>query len=95
MRAHTRADSPDDFAATLAKRKKLFVFCDGTWQDGINNKSPLTNVAMLARCLEPIDSDGGPQTVYHNNGVGNVTSTPTQVIDGMTGRGKHEVCTRS
>ncbi|GAP84728.1 hypothetical protein SAMD00023353_0800290 [Rosellinia necatrix] len=64
--------------------RKLFVFCDGTWQDGINNNRPLTNVATLARCLQRSD----PQIiVYYDNGIGNVTSAFAQLIDGATGRG--------
>ena len=73
--------------------KRLFVLCDGTWQDGINNNSPLTNVATLARCLQPTDSQGHLQIVYYDGGVGNVTSMPAQFIDGATGRG--ETCTEN
>ncbi|KAI8965434.1 hypothetical protein F5Y11DRAFT_313117 [Daldinia sp. FL1419] len=68
-------------------RKRLFVFCDGTWKDGVNNQRPLTNVATLARCLQGIADDGYLQLVYYDNGVGNSTSKPAQVIDGVTGRG--------
>ncbi|KAI0908760.1 hypothetical protein F4824DRAFT_490893 [Ustulina deusta] len=67
--------------------KKLFVFLDGTWQDGVNNNSPLTNVATLARCLQSQASDGSLQMVYYSSGVGNGTSRPVQAIDAMTGRG--------
>ncbi|TRX89460.1 hypothetical protein FHL15_009629 [Xylaria flabelliformis] len=67
--------------------KKLFVFLDGTWQDGVNNNSPLTNVATLARCLQSQASDGSLQIVYYSSGVGNGTSKPSQVIDAVTGRG--------
>ncbi|KAI8952094.1 hypothetical protein F4801DRAFT_541904 [Xylaria longipes] len=67
--------------------KKLFVFLDGTWQDGVNNNSPLTNVATLARCLQSQASDGSLQIVYYSSGVGNGTSKPAQVIDAATGRG--------
>ncbi len=44
-------------------RKRLFVLCDGTWQDGVNNRSRLSNVATLARCLDSIDNDGCLQMV--------------------------------
>jgi uncharacterized protein (DUF2235 family) len=88
MELHPHGENPHEVTATLDTKKRLFAFCDGTWQDGINNKSPLTSVATLARCLEPIDSDGCPQTVYYDSGVGNVTNTPPQVVDAITGRGK-------
>ncbi|KAI1110666.1 hypothetical protein F5Y14DRAFT_465379 [Nemania sp. NC0429] len=68
-------------------RKRLFVFCDGTWQDGVNSKRPLTNVATLARCLEGVADDNYLQLVYYDNGVGNATSLSTQIVDGATGRG--------
>ncbi|KAI0166759.1 hypothetical protein GGR52DRAFT_555423 [Hypoxylon sp. FL1284] len=68
-------------------RKRLFVFCDGTWKDGVNNQRPLTNVATLARCLEGVSDDGYLQMVYYDNGVGNATSSPAKLIDGATGRG--------
>ncbi|KAH8753783.1 hypothetical protein F5882DRAFT_385602 [Hyaloscypha sp. PMI_1271] len=70
-----------------AKKKRLFVFCDGTWQDGVNNSTPLTNVATLARCLAPYDEDGYLQIAYYDSGVGNATSLPAQLIDAATGRG--------
>ncbi|KAI1775435.1 hypothetical protein F4818DRAFT_49925 [Hypoxylon cercidicola] len=68
-------------------QKRLFIFCDGTWQDGVNNKRPLTNVATLARCLEGVSDDNYLQIVYYDNGVGNATTVPARVIDGATGRG--------
>ncbi|KAI1126445.1 hypothetical protein F5Y10DRAFT_293836 [Nemania abortiva] len=67
--------------------KKLFVFLDGTWQDGVNKNSPLTNVATLARCLQSRDSDGALQIVYYSSGIGNGTSRPAQLVDAATGRG--------
>jgi uncharacterized protein (DUF2235 family) len=70
--------------------KRLFVFCDGTWQDGTNNNGPLTNVATLARSLQTTDSDDTLQIVYYDGGVGNVTSRVAQFIDGATGRGRYQ-----
>ncbi|KAI1359650.1 hypothetical protein F5Y08DRAFT_319071 [Xylaria arbuscula] len=69
------------------QKKRLFILCDGTWQDGVNSKYPLTNVATLARCLSPVDEDNCLQLVYYDNGVGNVTSKISVGIDGATGRG--------
>ncbi|KAK6957894.1 hypothetical protein Daesc_000683 [Daldinia eschscholtzii] len=68
-------------------RKRLFIFCDGTWQDGVNSRRRLTNVATLARCLEGMADDNYLQTVYYDNGVGNATSKPAKLVDGATGRG--------
>jgi len=79
----------DDDAIENVKstRRRLFVFCDGTWQDGVNSGQAPTNVATLARCLEPVADDGYLQISYYDSGVGNVTSKPAQLIDGATGRG--------
>ncbi|OCL14467.1 hypothetical protein AOQ84DRAFT_258435, partial [Glonium stellatum] len=32
--------------------KRLFVCCDGTWQNASGTVAPLTNVARLARCVD-------------------------------------------
>lgn len=71
-------------------KKRLFVFCDGTWQDGVNNNKPLTNVATLARCLERYDEKRLQQIAYYDSGVGNATSLPAQLIDAATGRGEDD-----
>jgi uncharacterized protein (DUF2235 family) len=67
--------------------RRLFIFCDGTWQDGVNNGQVPTNVATLARCLKPVADDGYLQISYYDGGVGNGTSRLAQLVDGATGRG--------
>ncbi|KAI5866352.1 hypothetical protein GGS23DRAFT_383539 [Durotheca rogersii] len=66
--------------------KRLFIFCDGTRQDGVNANRPLTNVATLARCLNGVADDDYLQTVYYDNGVGSASSPIAKLIDGATGR---------
>ncbi|KAM0271865.1 hypothetical protein ACHAQH_008965 [Verticillium albo-atrum] len=68
-------------------KKRFFICCDGTWQDGVNNKAPLTNVARFARCIAPFSNDGFLQIVYYDSGVGNGNAWSTPAIDGATGRG--------
>lgn len=68
-------------------RKRLFVFCDGTWQDGVNKNQALTNVGTLARCLEGVVEDDYLQIVYYDSGVGNGTGCISRGVDGATGRG--------
>lgn len=70
-----------------ATPRRLFVFCDGTWQDGVNSGCAPTNIATLARCLKPVADDGYLQISYYDSGLGNGTSKPAQLIDGATGRG--------
>ncbi|KAJ3577782.1 hypothetical protein NPX13_g2783 [Xylaria arbuscula] len=70
-----------------AVRKRLFIFCDGTWQDSVNKARPLTNVATLARCLDNVAEDGYLQVSYYDNGVGDRYNPLDNVIDGATGRG--------
>jgi len=85
----THRHKPNVRALNASKRiqKRLCVFCDGTWQDGVNKTKPLTNVGTLARCLAPIDRDGCLQLVYYDSGVGTSASRLAQLIDGATGRG--------
>ncbi|MBD2308523.1 DUF2235 domain-containing protein [Chroococcidiopsis sp. FACHB-1243] len=48
--------------------KRLIVCCDGTWQ---NLSSPYpTNVVKIAQAIEPIDSNGIPQLVFYDEGIG-------------------------
>lgn len=49
-------------------RKRLAVFCDGTWND--LRMANLTNVARLAKCVEPRGWDGRRQVVFYDSGVG-------------------------
>jgi uncharacterized protein (DUF2235 family) len=92
MAPHKHKSDPEaENSTTINVRKRLFVFFDGTWQDGVNNKTPLTNVATLARCLKPVDTDGCFQLAHYSSGVGNGTSIPAQFIDAATGRGTASV----
>lgn len=48
--------------------KRLIVCCDGTWQ---NLSSPYpTNVVKIAQAIAPIDSNGIPQLVFYDAGIG-------------------------
>lgn len=69
-------------------KKRIFICCDGTWNDGVNNSGPATNVARFARCIKSVADDGYLQLVYYDNGVGNGTDKFSQFVDGMTGRGE-------
>jgi len=53
------------------QRKRLVVFCDGTWND--LRMRQLTNVARLAKCVEPRGWDGRRQVVFYDSGVGVAT----------------------
>ena len=87
MATHGHEDSQSGRDRANAIRMRLFILCDGTWQDGVNKTRPLTNVATLARCIAPIDDDGCLQVIYYDGGVGNSAGAPSQLIDGATGRG--------
>lgn len=73
-------------------KKRLFVCCDGTWQDAISTDYTLTNVARLSRCIKSVSSedDGDPvlQIVYYRTGIGRGTSMVGRAVDGLTGRGR-------
>ncbi|KAK2785323.1 hypothetical protein FQN52_008519 [Onygenales sp. PD_12] len=67
--------------------KRFFICCDGTWEDGINNRGPITHVSRLARCINNVAWDGYLQVVYYDGGVGNGTDLVAQAVDAATGRG--------
>jgi uncharacterized protein (DUF2235 family) len=87
MATHRHKFNPRAIDIAREVRKRLLVFSDGTWQDGVNKTRPLTNVATLARCLAPVDGDGCLQISYYDGGVGNSAGRLSQLIDGATGRG--------
>ncbi|KAK0707054.1 hypothetical protein B0T26DRAFT_815215 [Lasiosphaeria miniovina] len=87
MAQHEHEIDSQALAVAREIKKRLFVLCDGTWQDGVNKTRPLTNVATLARCLTPIDNDGCLQVVYYDSGIGNASGALSKVVDGAFGRG--------
>jgi len=48
--------------------KRLIVCCDGTWQD-LESSYP-SNVVKIAQAIEPVASDGIPQVVFYDAGIG-------------------------
>ena len=58
-----KAESPE---------KRLFICCDGTWEDSNNSDQPITNVTRIARCIPSKDSEGVLQIVYYQSGIGTV-----------------------
>lgn len=72
----------------VAPGKRLVVCCDGTWNDSVSTKSPLTNVSRISRCIKAVsDRDGVLQIVYYQTGVGTGTSKIGKNVDGAIGRG--------
>jgi uncharacterized protein (DUF2235 family) len=73
--------------------KRIAVFCDGTWntpdklKDG---KRCQTNVVKMANALKPVSTDGKPQVLYYDAGIGSEGSLIRRVYDGATGTGISE-----
>ena len=61
---------------TLKNMKRLIVCCDGTWQE-LECPYP-TNVVKIAQAIEPLASDGTPQVVFYDEGIGTGGSTHVQ-----------------
>ena len=61
--------------------KRLIVCCDGTWQD-LESPYP-SNVVKIAQAIEPVASDGIPQVVFYDAGIG----TEGGIIDSLMGGG--------
>ncbi len=58
--------------------KRLVVCCDGTWQD-LESPYP-SNVVKLTQGIKPVASDGTPQIVFYDAGIG----TESQKLSGGT-----------
>lgn len=75
----------------MALRKKIAIFCDGTWND-LSLETP-TNVVRLAKSVAAVSQKGEPQIVYYDEGVGvgagigRVTDSLTKYVGGALGRG--------
>jgi uncharacterized protein (DUF2235 family) len=56
-------------------KKRLFVCCDGTGNNAVQQKhEETTNVARFARCVKPVGTDEALQVVYYREGIGIVDS---------------------
>lgn len=62
--------------------KRLVVCCDGTWQE-LTSPYP-SNVVKLAQAVKPTASDGIPQIVFYDEGIG---SDSHKLLGGATGLG--------
>jgi uncharacterized protein (DUF2235 family) len=58
--------------------KRLIVCCDGTWQD-LESPYP-SNVVKLSQAVKPVATDGTPQIVFYDAGIG----TESQKLSGGT-----------
>uniref|UniRef100_A0A8H7YAL2 T6SS Phospholipase effector Tle1-like catalytic domain-containing protein n=1 Tax=Psilocybe cubensis TaxID=181762 RepID=A0A8H7YAL2_PSICU len=69
--------------------RRIIVFCDGTWQDGISTQcSKYTNVLRLARSVNRQDERMQPvisQIVFYQSGVGSEHNFYSQYVEGATG----------
>lgn len=67
--------------------KRLIVCCDGTWQ---KLTSYPTNVVKIAQAIKPIASDGTPQILYYDEGVG-TENEADRLFGGAFGKGLDEI----
>jgi len=69
--------------------KRIIICSDGTWNrpEEDPGKDFPTNVLKLARAIAPVGSDGIPQQVFYDWGIG---SYYDKVIGGATGKGLHK-----
>lgn len=62
--------------------KRLVICCDGTWQQ-LTSPCP-SNIVKLAQAVKPIASDGVPQLVFYDEGIG---TDSNKLLGGVTGLG--------
>lgn len=70
-------------------KKRIVICADGTWnrpEKDLDKDFP-TNVLKLSRAIKPLASDGTPQQVFYDWGVG---SYYDPVVGGATGKGLHK-----
>lgn len=69
--------------------KRIVICADGTWNRPEKNlkKDVATNVLRMARAIKPVASDGVPQQVFYDWGIG---SYHDKVSAGATGKGLHK-----
>ncbi len=70
-------------------KKRIVVCADGTWNrpERDPEKDVPTNVLRLARAIKPVGTDGVPQQVFYDWGIG---SYHDKVVAGATGKGLHK-----
>lgn len=66
-------------------QKKLVICCDGTWQ-ALRAKKP-TNVVKFSQACKPATSDGIPQVLYYQEGIGANESFLYKMFAGAFGWG--------
>ena len=69
--------------------KRIIICADGTWnkpEKDLKNDFP-TNVLRLSRAIKPVGSDGVPQQVFYDWGVGSYYSV---IAGGASGKGVHK-----
>ena len=64
--------------------KRLIVCCDGTWQQ-LTSPCP-TNVVKIAQAIQPFASDGTPQVLFYEEGVG-TENEADKLFGGAFGKG--------
>lgn len=67
-------------------KKRIVICADGTWNRPEKDleKDVATNVLRLARAIQPVGTDGVPQQVFYDWGIG---SYYDPIIGGATGKG--------
>jgi hypothetical protein len=67
------------------QKKRIFICCDGTWQNAIGTNRPLTNVARFVSSITPRGDDGIVQIVYYASGIGskpdNTSHMPQSIVE--------------
>ncbi|KAL8826278.1 MAG: hypothetical protein Q9170_007466 [Blastenia crenularia] len=76
----------------LRSKKRLIACCDGTWLDSamglMNKKLPLlSNVTRITHAVKAKSSDGVPQVVFYEPGIGSEGTFLNRIVGGATAQG--------
>lgn len=69
------------------QKKRIVICCDGTGKNAEAPLMKLTNVSRIARCIKNTHSDGSPQIVHYQSGVGTGLWRANNLYEGATGKG--------
>ncbi|KAL9101545.1 MAG: hypothetical protein Q9163_003200 [Psora crenata] len=79
----------------MATVKRLILCCDGTWLDSqsslMQGKLPIpSNVTRISQAIKSVSSNGIPQIVFYQAGVGSRGGILNRVVGGATAQGLSE-----
>lgn len=92
VRNYGRMPQGAPHAPPVRSKKRLIACCDGTWLDSsmglMGSKIPIpSNVTRITHAIKARSSDGVPQIVFYEAGIGTEGGIVNKIRGGITGEG--------